>query len=287
MGLVPTMGAFHEGHLSLMRRARADCGLVVVSLFVNPSQFGEGEDLDSYPRDLDLDAELARREGVDLLFAPPFEEVYPEGYATTVEVASLGETLCGASEHRGSGHFRGVSTVVTKLLNMCQPDAAYFGAKDFQQAVMIRRLVRDLDIPVEIEVCPTVRDSGGLALSSRNAYLSERDREAALSLSRGLASAEGAVSAGERSAAAVRDAVLRELERAGARPEYVEVVSAIDLSPLDVLEGEVLVAVAARVGRARLIDNTVLMIGPAAETKTERAGDERSGSRRERPGMTA
>jgi pantoate--beta-alanine ligase len=258
VGLVPTMGAFHEGHLSLMRRARSECGLVVASLFVNPSQFGAGEDLERYPRDLDRDAELARAEGVDVLFTPSFEEVYPPGFSTTVEVAGVGETLCGDPARRGPGHFRGVATVVTKLLNMCAPDVAYFGAKDFQQSVVIRRLVADLDIPVRIEVCPTVRDADGLALSSRNAYLSAREREDALSLKRGLDAARQRIDEGERDPGAVADAARAELSRPGVEPEYVEVVSARDLAALDRLEGEVLIAIAARVGSARLIDNVVV-----------------------------
>jgi pantoate--beta-alanine ligase len=261
IGLVPTMGAFHEGHLSLMRRARADCGFVVVSLFVNPSQFGPGEDLANYPRDEERDAELARKEGVDLLFSPSFEEIYPDGFATTVEVAGLGETLCGDPERRGPGHFRGVATVVTKLLNICAPDVAYFGAKDYQQTAVIRRLVADLDIPVETEVCPTVRDRDGLALSSRNAYLSEAERRSALSLKRALDAASAAIAAEASDVAAVVEAAREQLEVPGVEPEYVEVVSARDLSPLDRVEGEVLIAVAARVGRARLIDNVVVDAG--------------------------
>jgi pantoate--beta-alanine ligase len=261
IGLVPTMGAFHGGHLSLMQRARADCGFVVVSLFVNPSQFGPGEDLAAYPRDEARDAELARREGVDLLFSPRFEEIYPDGFATTVEVARLGETLCGDAERRGPGHFRGVATIVTKLLNICSPDVAYFGAKDFQQTVVIRRLVADLDIPVEIEMCPTVRDRDGLALSSRNAYLSEDERRNALSLKRALDAASTAIAAGASEIGAVVEAARDQLDVRGVEPEYVEVVSARDLTPLDRLEGEVLIAVAARVGPARLIDNVVIDAG--------------------------
>ncbi len=261
VGLVPTMGAFHEGHLSLMRRARAECELVVVSLFVNPSQFGAGEDLDRYPRDLERDAALARSEGVDLLFTPSFEEVYPQGFATAVEVAGAGETLCGDPARRGPGHFRGVATVVTKLLNMCSPDVAYFGAKDFQQSVIIRRLVADLNIPVRIEVCPTVRDADGLALSSRNAYLSADERENALSIKRALDAAQRAIEDGTRGPDAVADAARAELDRPGVEPEYVEVVSAEDLTQLERLDGEILIAIAARVGNARLIDNVVVNLG--------------------------
>jgi len=255
IGLVPTMGYFHEGHLSLMRRARADCEVVVVSLFVNPAQFGEGEDLDSYPRDERRDAELAEAEAVDLLFAPPLEEVYPEGFETLVRV---GGPTTGLDGDARPGHFDGVTTVVTKLLNMVGPDAAYFGQKDAQQALVIRKLVRDLDIPVRIEVCATVREQDGLALSSRNAYLSEAERERALGLSRALRAAEAAVAEGELEAAAVLAAARGELDAVGVDPEYLELRSTRDLSPVERVNGSTLLAVAARVGRARLIDNTIL-----------------------------
>lgn len=258
IGLVPTMGSFHQGHLSLMRRARRDCDVVVVSLFVNPSQFAEGEDLDAYPRDEARDADLARAEGVDLLFAPPVEEVYPTGFATTVSVEGLAHVLCGHPDRRGPGHFGGVATVVTKLLNMVGPDVAFFGQKDAQQALIVRRLVRDLDIPVRIDVCPTVREPDGLALSSRNAYLSPEERRQATSLSRAVAAAEATVAAGERDAAAVLAAARDELDSAGVEPEYLELRSATDLSPVERVNGSTLLAVAARVGRARLIDNAVL-----------------------------
>jgi len=272
IALVPTMGAFHEGHLSLMRRARADCDFVIVSLFVNPSQFGAGEDLAGYPRDRGRDAALAREEGVDVLFAPSFEQVYPDGFSTAVEVAGLGETLCGDPARRGPSHFRGVATVVTKLLNICGPDVAYFGAKDYQQTVVIRRLVTDLDIPVRIEVCPTVRDRDGLALSSRNAYLSEEERGRALLLKRALDAAAAAITAGVTDATTVVEAARRQLAVPGVEPDYVEVVSARDLRPLDRLEGEILIAVAARVGRARLIDNIVVNAGPGHVIEPVAAG---------------
>lgn len=255
VGLVPTMGYFHEGHLALIRRARAENDFVVVSLFVNPAQFGPGEDLDAYPRDEERDARLAEAEGVDLLFAPPLEEVYPDGFDTTVSVGGLTAVLDGDPRRRGPEHFEGVTTVVTKLFNMVQPDAAYFGQKDAQQALVIRRLVRDLNIPVRIEVCPTVRDPDGLALSSRNAYLSSEERERALSLSRALRAAEAAVAAGEVDAAKVLAAAREELE---IEPEYLELRSTTDLSPVERVNGSTLLAVAARVGKARLIDNTVL-----------------------------
>jgi pantoate--beta-alanine ligase len=258
IGLVPTMGAFHGGHLSLIRRAREQCDVVVVSLFVNPTQFGKGEDLESYPRDEARDAELAEAEGVDLLFVPSADEVYPDGFATTVTVGALAEVLDGAPGRRGADHFAGVATVVAKLFNMVGPDVAYFGQKDAQQTLVIRQLVRDLDLPVRIEVCPTVRDRDGLALSSRNAYLSPDERLRALGLSRALRAAEATVEAGRIDAGAVLDAARGELDAHGIEPEYLELRSVPDLSPVDRVNGSTLLAVAARVGRARLIDNTVL-----------------------------
>jgi pantoate--beta-alanine ligase len=258
IGLVPTMGSFHEGHLSLMRRARRDCDVVVVSLFVNPAQFAPSEDFATYPRDEQHDAELAVEEGVDLLFVPALGEVYPDGFATTVTVGGLGDVLEGDPRQRGPGHFAGVGTIVTKLLNMVGPDVAYFGQKDAQQALVIRKLVRDLDVPVRIEVCPTVRDPEGLALSSRNAYLSGTERERALALSRALRAAQSAVALGERDAAAVLRAARAELDRAGVEPDYLELRSMTDLAPVERVNGSTLLAVAARFGAARLIDNVIL-----------------------------
>jgi pantoate--beta-alanine ligase len=258
VGLVPTMGAFHDGHLSLMGAAREQCHTVVVSLFVNPAQFAAGEDLAGYPRDEQRDAALAAEQGVDVLFAPAHEEVYPPGFDTTVAVGGLTEVLCGDAQRRGPEHFQGVTTVVTKLLNMVGPDVAYFGQKDAQQALVVRRLVRDLDIPVRIEVLSTVREPDGLAMSSRNAYLSPAERERALALSRALTAADAEVASGRREADAVLAAARRELEQAGVEPEYLELRSADDLSPAARVNGRTLLAVAARVGRARLIDNTIL-----------------------------
>jgi len=261
IGLVPTMGFFHEGHLSLMRAARRDCELVVVSLFVNPAQFAPTEDLQSYPRDEERDSRLAEAEGVDLLFAPPLEEVYPSGFSTHVEVEGLTDVLEGDPSHRGAEHFRGVTTVVAKLFNMVGPDAAYFGQKDAQQALVIRKMARDLDMPVEIEVLPTVRDEDGLALSSRNAYLSPEERERALAIGRALRAADAVVANGRRDAAEVLAAARGELDAAGIEPEYLELRSADDLSPAQRVNGRTLLAVAARIGRARLIDNTILGAG--------------------------
>jgi pantoate--beta-alanine ligase len=270
IGLVPTMGFFHEGHISLMRQARRDCDVVVVSLFVNPAQFGPGEDFDSYPRDEDRDAELAALEGVDLLWTPDAEQMYPEGFATAVEVANdLTGVLEGDPHQRGPAHFRGVTTVVAKLFNSVQPDVAYFGRKDAQQAVVIERMTRDLDFPVQIEVLPTVRDDDGLALSSRNAYLDPVQRERATAISRALRAAERAARDGETSTGALVRAARDELRDAGIEPEYVEARSAEDLSPIAELNGRpVLLAVAARVGRARLIDNVVI---PPPRTETTEA----------------
>ena len=253
VGFVPTMGYLHEGHLSLIRRAREECETVVVSIFVNPKQFGEGEDLDAYPRDLDRDLGLAHM--ADLVFVPEADEIYPPGFSTTVEVGDLTEVLCGGAR---PGHFAGVTTVVTKLFNIVRPDVAYFGQKDAQQAIVIRRLVRDLAMPVRIEVCPTVREEDGLAMSSRNAYLGPEERERALALSRSLRAAEAAVAAGRIEADDVLAAAREQLQQAGLEPEYLELRSAQDLRPVERVNGSTLLAVAAQVGRARLIDNTIL-----------------------------
>ena len=250
------MGAFHEGHLSLIRAARKENETVVVSLFVNPAQFGPSEDFGAYPRDEERDARLAEAEGVEVLFAPAVEEMYPDGFSAAVEVGALTGTLEG--ESRGRDHFRGVTTVVTKLFNMVGPDRAYFGQKDAQQALVIRRLVRDLNIPVEIRVCPTVREESGLAMSSRNAYLRNDERERAAALSRALRAAEETVRLGERDAATVLAVARAELDAAQIEPEYLELRSVEDLAPVDRVNGSTLLAVAARVGRARLIDNTML-----------------------------
>ena len=256
IGLVPTMGALHEGHLSLIRHARATCDEVVVSLFVNPAQFDDAGDLAAYPRDEGRDAALAAEAGADLLFAPSRDEVYPPGFATTVHVEGLTATLEGA--HRGVSHFDGVTTVVTKLLNMVAPDVAFFGQKDAQQALVIGRLMRDLDLPVRIEILPTVREHDGLALSSRNVHLDGADRERALALHDALRAAEAALQAGERDAGALRETALRAMHDHGVEPDYLELVSTDDLSPVARVDGQALLAVAARVGPTRLIDNTIL-----------------------------
>ncbi len=260
IGLVPTMGYLHEGHLSLLRAARRRCDVVVMSLFVNPAQFGPGEDLDSYPRNEARDAELAERAGVDLIYAPPVDEVYPEGFATGVEVGGgLTEVLDGEPNQRGTGHFRGVTTMVAKLLNSVAPDLVFFGQKDAQQAIVIQRMVRDLDFPVEVDVLPTVREPDGLAMSSRNAYLNPEERRRAAALIRALRAAESVAESGETRPQVALDAARAELERAGIEPEYLEAREADGLAPAESLNGRpVLVAIAARVGRARLIDNLVI-----------------------------
>jgi pantoate--beta-alanine ligase len=264
VALVPTMGSLHEGHLGLLRAARERCDVVVMSLFVNPTQFGEGEDLDSYPRDEARDIELAGECGVDIVYAPDVDEVYPPGFATYVAVEGLTDVLDGDPARRGAGHFRGVTTVVAKLLNLVGPDVAFFGQKDAQQAIVIRRMARDLDFPAEIAVVPTVRDPDGLALSSRNAYLTPRERGRAAALWSALEVVRDAAAGGATVAAAI-DAGRRALAAAGIEPEYLEARHADDLTPAESFNGRpVLVAVAARVGRARLIDNVV--VGDAGAT---------------------
>jgi pantoate--beta-alanine ligase len=269
VALVPTMGYLHDGHLSLIRTAREQADLVVVSLFVNPRQFDDASDLAAYPRDEDRDAALAQEAGASLLFAPPVEEVYPPGFATQVRVGGpLTETLEGA--HRGAEHFHGVTTVVTKLLNMVAPDVAFFGQKDAQQALVIRRLVTDLDLPARIEVVPTVREPDGLALSSRNVRLSPPDRERALALSAALRAAEHELAAGTRDADALTAAARAAMDPFDVEPEYLALVDPEDLRPVGAVDQDALLAVAARVGPVRLIDNTILTPngGPVATRRT-------------------
>jgi pantoate--beta-alanine ligase len=258
IGLVPTMGYLHEGHLSLLRAARAECDIVVMSLFVNPAQFGPGEDLDRYPRDEARDLRLAAEAGADLVYAPPVEEVYPNGFATCVEIGGgLTDVLDGDPGRRGPEHFRGVATVVAKLFNSVGPDVAYFGQKDAQQAAVIRRMVRDLDFPLRVEVLPIVREPDGLAMSSRNAYLEADERERATALSGALRAVE--VVALERGLEAGLGAGHDVLRSAGIEPEYLEARDPDDLSLVTELgDRPVLVAVAAQVGRARLIDNVLI-----------------------------
>jgi len=257
IGLVPTMGALHAGHLSLIERAREQCERVVVSLFVNPTQFNERADLERYPRREHDDAGLAAAAGADVLFAPSAQEVYPPGFATTVEVAGVSERLEGAA--RGREHFRGVATVVTKLLCMTLPDVAYFGQKDAQQLLVIRRLATDLNLPVRIEALPTVREPDGLALSSRNALLSPAERARALALPAALDAARALAASGERSAQALLEAAREAMRPYAVEPEYVALVQPDSFEPVEELAADALLVLAARVGEVRLIDNTMLL----------------------------
>jgi pantoate--beta-alanine ligase len=260
IGLVPTMGYLHAGHLALVERARRENERLAVSLFVNPTQFGPTEDLGRYPRDLDRDRELLAEAGCDLLFAPTAAEMYPQGHATAVDVGPLAARLEG---ERRPGHFRGVATVVLKLFGILQPRRAYFGQKDAQQLGVVRALVRDLDLAVEVIGCPTVREADGLALSSRNAYLSAEERRAAPVLYRALLAARERWAAGERGAEGLRSAMRRALDAEPlARTDYVSVADPRTFSELETLEGPALVSLAVFLGRTRLIDNVVL--DPAA-----------------------
>jgi len=256
MGLVPTMGALHEGHLSLVRMAKAQCDLVVVSIFVNPLQFGPNEDLAKYPRNFDRDCDLLEREGVDFILAPSVEEMYPAGAVTYVTVESLSDKLCGRSR---PGHFRGVTTVVSKLFNIVQPDRAFFGQKDAAQSTIIRRMVRDLNIPVQVVIGAIVREPDGLAMSSRNAYLDVPQRKSALVLHRSLQTVQALFDQGERRVQTLIEAGKQAFGRdPSVQLDYLEIVDPETLDPVDDLLRGALVAVAAFVGKARLIDNLVL-----------------------------
>ena len=258
LGFVPTMGALHEGHLSLVRAAKAQCGAVAVSVFVNPTQFGPMEDLSRYPRPFERDCELLEKAGVQLLFAPPVEEMYPAGAVTYVTVEGLSEKLCGKSR---PSHFRGVTTVVAKLFHIIEPDAAFFGQKDAAQATIIRRMVRDLNLPVEIVVCPIVREPDGLAMSSRNAYLDAQQRKSALVLSRSLKEVQNLFDRGERKASWLIEAGKQMFaQEPAARLDYFEIVEPDTLDAISEVRGPALVAVAAFVGNTRLIDNLVLHV---------------------------
>ncbi len=256
LGLVPTMGALHEGHLSLVRAAKAQCDAVAVSIFVNPTQFGPTEDLSKYPRQFDRDRQLLEKEGVDILFAPSVEEIYPDGAVTWVLVEGLSEKLDGRSR---PGHFRGVATIVAKLFHILEPDAAFFGQKDAAQLAVIRRMVRDLNFPVEVVACPIVRESDGLAMSSRNAYLNRDERGRALVLRCSLEQVQQEFQAGERISAKLISAAKEVFAR---EPQvvfdYFEIVDPDTLDPVERISQKTLVAVAAYVGSTRLIDNLVL-----------------------------
>ncbi len=258
VGLVPTMGALHEGHASLLRAARAESGFVVASIFVNPTQFGPKEDFGCYPRTLAQDLELCGREGVDLAFVPEAATMYPPGSCTYVEVHGLQDVLCGASR---PNHFRGVATVVLKLFNIVQPEVAYFGQKDAQQVRILQQMVRDLHLPVEVRTCPIVRAPDGLALSSRNQYLNAEQKRDATVLYEALQEARRAIERGERNAALIRRGLETRLAEApGAMVDYATVMDYATLRPLERLHGEVLLAVAVRFGETRLIDNLILTV---------------------------
>ncbi len=253
IGFVPTMGCLHEGHLSLVRESRRRASATAVSIFVNPAQFGPREDFSTYPRDVERDSAILENEGADALFFPPVAQVYPPGFSTFVEVQGLQDRLCGRSR---PGHFRGVATVVLKLLQIVGPDLAFFGWKDAQQVIILRRMAADLDLDTEIVACPLVREPDGLAMSSRNMYLSPEERKAALALSRSLSQAERMVAAGERDAAKVVAAIRAAIETEPlARIDYVEAVDLAGLEPVVKISGDVLIALAAYVGSTRLIDN--------------------------------
>lgn len=256
VGLVPTMGYLHEGHLTLVRRARKETDAVIVSVFVNPTQFGPGEDLSTYPRDFESDEHLLKNEGVDVIFYPTVHEMYPESSLTNIYVHKLSEVLCGAER---PGHFEGVALVVVKLFNITRPHKAYFGAKDFQQQLVIKRMVKDLNFDVEIVTCSVVREEDGLAMSSRNMYLSDDERERASVLYKSLEEAERLVKEGERNAEAILEKMLKMVEEKN--PDKIDYISAVNpdtLEPIVKIEGPVLFAVAARFGKARLIDNRLV-----------------------------
>lgn len=256
VSLVPTMGYLHRGHLSLVEQAKKDGAFVVMSIFVNPLQFGPTEDFSRYPRDLERDAKLAEEAGVDLIFNPEVEEMYPSKNLTTVEVGELGDSLCGASR---PGHFRGVTTVVSKLFHIVQPDQAYFGQKDYQQYLIIRQMVRDLNFPVDVISVPIVREADGLALSSRNVYLSPEQRSEALVLSRSLNEAEKWIKAGERQAAEIEKKIREKIsQESTGEIDYVEIRSAEDLTKMNEIKGDALIALAVRFGPTRLIDNKIV-----------------------------
>lgn len=253
IGFVPTMGYLHQGHLSLIKKAKEENDVVVVSVFVNPIQFGAGEDYETYPRNIEKDSNLAKGAGADLIFNPEVGEMYPKGYKTDVEVHSITDKLCGASRE---GHFKGVTTVVCKLFNMVLPDRAYFGQKDAQQVIVIKQMVRDLNMDVEVIPCPIVREEDGLALSSRNTYLSKEERKAGLVLSKSLFEAKKMVEGGERDAIKIKAFIITNIGKEPlAHIDYVEVINAENLEDVKELRGDILMALAVKIGKTRLIDN--------------------------------
>lgn len=259
VGFVPTMGFLHEGHMSLVKAAKKDNEFVVVSIFVNPTQFGENEDLDAYPKDLEGDQNKLEHEGVDILFYPTAKEMYPQGYSTYVTVeGTMTGVLCGSSR---PGHFRGVATIVTKLFNMVAPDRAYFGQKDAQQVSVIQRMAKDLNMDLEIIPCPIHRAADGLAMSSRNTYLNEKERKDALVLSQSLFEAKETILSGERSSSKIIQGIIDKISTVDyAIIDYVEIVDALTLNKIDEIKGDILIAIAVKVGKPRLIDNLRLEV---------------------------
>lgn len=259
IGLVPTMGYLHEGHLSLVREARKKCDIVIVSIFVNPIQFGVNEDLDDYPRDIERDRALLEKENVDAIFVPAVKEMYPQGYSTYVEAyGEITMKLCGAAR---PGHFKGVTTVVSKLFNICLPDKAFFGQKDAQQALIVEKMVRELNFPLEIVRVPIVREHGGLAMSSRNVYLDGEQRQEALVLNRALKKAEETIRGGERDVEKIKLQIREMIEaQPQARIDYIEIYNASDLEDIKKISGQVLIALAVKFGSTRLIDNLIVEV---------------------------
>lgn len=256
IGFVPTMGALHQGHLSLIRQARKDSDIVVVSIFVNPTQFGPKEDFKKYPRNLKHDAQMCAREGVDIIFYPNIKEMYPRGYKTYVTIEDFSDVLCGKFR---PGHFRGVATVLTKLFNIVQPDIAYFGQKDAQQAIIIKKMVCDLNIPVKIKIMPTVRYKDGLAMSSRNAYLSQKERKDALILYQALRLARNLIRQGKRNSLGIIRKMKQLInQKRTAKIQYISIVDIKSLKPVDKIKGKVLIALAVWMGKTRLIDNIMI-----------------------------
>lgn len=258
IGFVPTMGFLHQGHLSLIERARKENDVVVVSIFVNPTQFGEGEDFEIYPRDFERDLSLINTVGADVIFYPQVDDIYPKNFKTYVEVYHITEKLCGASR---PGHFKGVTTIVAKLFNMVLPDKAYFGLKDAQQVLVIKQMVKDLNFPIEIVPCPIIREEDGLAMSSRNVNLVGEERKAALVLSKSLIKAKELIEKGEKDGKKVKQFIIEEISKEHrTKIDYVQVVSAMSLEDAQVLEGELLIALAVKIGKVRLIDNIMLEV---------------------------
>lgn len=258
IGFVPTMGFLHEGHLSLIRSAKKENDLVVVSIFVNPTQFGIGEDFEAYPRDLDRDAKLSESAGADVIFCPTISEMYPESYQTYVEVNKITNKLCGKSRPT---HFKGVTTVVNKLFNIVEPHSAYFGQKDAQQVAVIQKMVKDLNMNIEVIPCPIIREADGLAMSSRNIFLSPEQRNTALILSKSLFTAKDMINKGCLDAVEIKETIIKMLNNEPlAAIEYIEIVDALSLSDITTLKGKVLIALAVKIGRTRLIDNILVEV---------------------------